>query len=192
MVRFLTFLALLLSTAEAGLYKDPRQFPQDCKAATQDAKGEMVGQACSTNKDCPKPSKEACAAKDPSYPMKKISQSPAMCIEGACRSVIKYEKEECDCLSGCFADSRSSVPLTCTGGQCTVPECAPCGEAPNGRRCCGNGVRGNDGKCFCVDFSAGGGCLSGGSCKDNTKCCSSGKYEGKCCTQCNDPTKPCS
>lgn len=171
---FIVILVALVSLSNGQRYKDPRQFPANCPVPSAGTAPEVhaytfsftgptggkpatihacvaVGQACKKDQDCPKPDLKACQAKDSGYKGNIVLVKP-QCVAGACRATIQDENQPCDCVLGCNSYNKGSVPLSCTIGTCLPPPCAPCGEAPNGRRCCGSGVKGHDGKCLCASY----------------------------------------
>lgn len=174
MNRFIVILGTLLSLANGQQYKDPRQFPANCPVPPAGTAPEVhvftrpfsltggkpatihacvqVGQPCKGDQDCPKPDMKACQAQDPSY-KDRFLPVKTQCVAGSCRATVQGENQPCNCTMGCTPDNHQSVPLSCKAGTCVPPPCAPCGEAPNGRRCCGSGVIGHDGKCFCASHS---------------------------------------
>jgi hypothetical protein len=146
----------------------------------------LVGGACKANSDCPLPKDEDCVI--PPNPGRNPAAAPkrAHCIDGFCRDLSDRADDTCDCLIGCNFKLRASTrDMSCVQGRCRLAQCAPCGEPPNNRQCCGSGVVGQDGNCYCAT-GAGEGCAvkpdkcSSGSFND--ECCGKGtKNEGSCC-----------
>lgn len=135
----------------------------------------LVGDACASTSDCPVPRKEDCVV--PPNPEKKPVLSPvrAHCIDGFCRNLSDQPDTKCDCLVGCEFKRRASTrDMSCIDGRCQLAACAPCGEAPNNRQCCGSGVVGFDGNCYCAT-GVGEGCAT------NPNKCRSGKFNDICC-----------
>lgn len=195
MLRQACLLILMVSTlcsADYPAHVYPPKFPEGCK--TPSTSGSvvrqmppilhpwihlytctMVGGACSSNADCPKPKPEDCII--PPNAGKKAAPAPrsGRCIDGFCRDLSDRAGDTCDCLIGCDFKVRGSTrDLSCTNGQCTKAECAPCGEAPNNRQCCGSGVIGHDGNCYCATGV-------GEGCGVNPSKCSSGGFNDECC-----------
>lgn len=204
MTPFLLILFALTGLSCGQLKANPRQFPADCEVLPDGlepglrllppplpgVKGirtcHLLGGPCTTDNDCVKPNEDSCRAEDPSF-TGRIVLLNSRCVQGTCRVASRAQDEACDCLVGCIPDNSLSFPLSCTGGKCTPPSCAECGEKPNGRSCCIGATLGFNGVCEC----GGGGCLINSDCKGNGKCCNGGPFDGKCCSQCSDSSSPC-
>lgn len=85
---------------------------------------------------------------------------------------------KCDKSEGCSANIQCPYYEDCINNKCVTPkpgvDCGECGQSPIQGKCCGSGVRGQDGKCFCG--------TSGSSCTNDSDCLGgSGGSDRICC-----------
>ena len=105
---------------------------------------------------------------------------PASCIDGLCRAPpLQGPRQTCDCFQGCEEETAATgLRNTCSNGKCVPENCAACGSAPNGLKCCAPGIV-KKGLCFCAGFSGSSNCRTdaGKKCIATERCC----LDGSCC-----------
>ncbi|KAH8648586.1 hypothetical protein BX600DRAFT_442872 [Xylariales sp. PMI_506] len=142
----------------------------------------LVGTTCTFSKDCPMPKKDQCQVQTEGAI---LQLDQADCINGVCRVRRSDVNDVCDCLHGCKLKSdNENRDLSCIQGKCVAAECAPCGDLPLNRACCGAGVIDHDGKCYCPTGV-------GEGCAVNPKQCYSGDYNDMCCGKGTDNEGRC-
>ncbi|KAI9301553.1 hypothetical protein BJ944DRAFT_271325 [Cunninghamella echinulata] len=87
---------------------------------------------------------------------------------------------------GCMMSSQCGLGEKCRDGVCIDPtntpgQCGKCGQPPINDYCCGSGVKGHDGNCYCAKGNPG--CLNDNECGKGRFCV---RTTGKC--KCYDPT----
>lgn len=106
-----------------------------------------------------------------------------------CRNAV-----QCDRSEGCTVNVQCPDSQYCIKNKCVTPkpgiDCGECGKLPIEGRCCGSGIRGRDGNCYCVSGSSSctndSDCLGGSGGLDRI-CCG-----GKCCGRSSCRSGSCS